>query len=113
MDNTREIYKNVSALLLDERITQVSLKENIEEGVDCFISVDNKRVGKSVEIIIKDVKKIDFYYDIDNIFYFVDRFKLIIETDQVYLSLDPFDDTMKAHDNDCCTIIGQKLIVVD
>lgn len=56
--------------------------------------------GKILRLVCEDIIEFGFYYNNEHVFYNVERFKLIDESDYIYLSLDPDESKHCISDND-------------
>jgi hypothetical protein len=97
------------SLLLDASL--LALKIFVQEFVvTCDLIIKPRPDAEFSEIFlrIEGIKRFDFYYDESKDFYLIDRFKIFSTNDNnVYLSLDPYDEADVETEKDCGVIVGK------
>ncbi|PCJ17203.1 MAG: hypothetical protein COB02_14245 [Candidatus Cloacimonadota bacterium] len=102
-------YINDNAILLDANLEGLTIYQ-IDNKLNVDLTFSNCRKTKNNLILtLSEVKKINFYYDDTWYFYSIERFKLIENKSEYYLSLDPYDESNVMNDEDGGVIISKKI----
>lgn len=109
-NNAYNILKEKGELILNSVLINININhENYYTDATLSFKKNENDIKANVIINLKKVKVFNFYYD-DNIYYIVD-YKIINESNEYYLSLDPDNSIDEKSNSDCGVIIFESLEV--
>lgn len=99
-----------SAALLDARLTDLRVWEVGGVLQACLRFEPRKGTfNGTLELLVRGLQRVDFCYDSDSAYYYVERYKLVaLGGNGVALSLDPLDETDALTGDDRAVFVGNE-----